>query len=77
MAQMQSLVEEIHIFLTAGTSENIPRERWSFLLSLCFCLSIHYLPTLETGYWARWTFALIQLISFVFSLPPKESQNNV
>lgn len=45
------------------------QERLSFLFSLCLCLSIQYLPTLETGYWARQTFALIQFINLVFSLP--------
>ena len=50
MAQMQTLAEEIHIFLNAGTWENTPRERLSFSLSFCFCLSIHYLPSLS----AKW-----------------------
>lgn len=68
---MQSLAEEIHIFLNPGAWENIPRKKLSFLGSFCFCLSVHYLPTLEMGYWARWIFDFIDQFSL------KESQNNV
>lgn len=76
MAQMQTQAEEINLFLNAGTWENIPREVLSFSFSCCLCLSSHYLPTLESGCWARWTFALIQFQFWVFS-SPEESQSHV
>lgn len=53
--------------------ENIPREILSFSFPCCLCLSTHYLPTLGSGSWTRWTFALFQFQFCVFS-SPEESQ---
>lgn len=75
-AQIQTQAEEINLFLNAETWENIPREILSFSFSCCLCLSSHYLPTLESGCWARWTFALNQFQFCVFCCP-EESQSHV
>lgn len=70
MAQAQTLAEEI----LTGTWESIPRE--TVLLAFLMLVPQYPIPTLETGYWARQTFALIQFINLVFS-SPEESQSNV
>lgn len=74
-ALIQTQAEEINLSLNAGNWENIPREILSFSFSCCLCLS-HYWPALESGCWARWTFALIQFQFCVFC-SPEESQSHV